>query len=126
VNRKGQVLVLFIIVLPVLFMIMALVIDLGNLYIEKRNIENNINCVLKYSLNNLEDIELATKIRNQLTVNIDDINNLNIKINDQIIEIKLDKNKKGIFNSIMNKPYRISSHYKGYIKDEEIIIRKEA
>lgn len=124
-NRKGQVLVAFIILLPLLFMVMAIIIDLGNLYVQKRNIENNVKDVLKYSLSNLEDIELETKIRNQLNLNIDDIDNLNIKIKDEIIEIKLEKTKKGIFNSIIKKPYEISIHYKGYIKEEQIVVQKE-
>ena len=125
-NRKGQVLVAFVILLPLLFIVLALIIDLGNLYIEKRNVENNIKDALKYSLNNLEDSTLETKIRNQLNLNIDNVSFLKIEINDKIIEIKLKKNIKGIFTSVLNKSYTISSYYKGYIKDEEIIIRKEA
>ena len=126
-NKKGQVLVAFITLLPLLFLLLALIIDLGNLYIEKRRVDNNIRDITQYALNNLEDTALETKIRNQLTLNIENIDNLNISINDKVIEIKLQKNKKGIFNSILNIDYyKITSHYKGYIKNEEIIIRKEA
>ena len=42
-NNKGQTLVTFIIILPILLIILALVVDLGFIYIEKRNIDNNVN-----------------------------------------------------------------------------------
>lgn len=126
-NRKGQVLVAFIILLPVLFIVFALIIDLGNLYIEKRKIDNNIKDVIEYSLNNIEENkDLENKIKNQLNLNIDNIQYLDIKINDKIIEIKLEKTNNSIFSTILNvSNLKISSHYKGYINDDKIVIRKE-
>ena len=70
---------------------------------------------------------LENKLNNQLNLNIEDVQKLNININNQIIEIQLEKTKKGIFTLIFSKSeYKISSHYKGYIINGDMIIRKEA
>lgn len=125
-NKKGQVLVAFIILLPILFMFLGLIVDCGYLYIEKRNVDYNIEDVIEYGLKNIEVNDLENKLRKQLNLNIEDIEKLNIKINNQIIEIELEKHKKSIFTLVFSKhQYQISSHYKGYINNGEIIVRKE-
>lgn len=127
-NKKGQVLIAFILLLPIIFMLAGFIIDCGYLYIEKRKVDNNIKDTLEYGLKNIEEDTnvLEQKLRNQLNLNIEDIKKMNIKINDKIIEIELEKSKKGIFTLILVKSeYKISSHYKGYINNDEIIIRKE-
>ena len=124
-NRRGQVLVAFILLLPIIFMLIALIIDCGYLYIEKRNVDNNIKDVIKYGLKNIEVDGIENKLKNQLYFNIEEIEKLNIKINNKIIEIELEKSKKSIFTLVFSKyKYKITSHYKGYINEEKIVIRK--
>lgn len=126
-NNKGQVLVAFILLLPVLVMLLGLLVDCGYLYYEKRRVDNNLIDALKYGLNNIDEDAnvLKSKIRKQLNLNIEDIQKLDIKIEDNIIEIELKKVKKGIFTVIFSKyQYDISGHYKGYKDMEKIIIRK--
>ena len=125
-NKKGQVLVAVVLLIPIMFMFIGLIIDLGYLYIEKRNIDNNIKDALEYGLKNIEDANIENKLRKQLKLNIENIEKLNIKINDKIIEIELEKSRKGVFTLVFSKSeYKISSHYKGYINEEKIVIRKE-
>jgi len=126
-KNKGQVLVAFILLLPVLFMFMGLIVDVGYLYIEKRHIDNNVKDVLEFGLTHIEQDTniIKNKIKKQLDLNIDDIKNLDIKVENQIIEVKLEKSKKSIFSVIFSKfEYKISSDYRGYINEEEIVIRK--
>lgn len=115
----------FVLLLPILFMLMGLIIDCGYLYIEKRNVDNNIKDALKYGLEHIEDDNVENKIKKQLNLNIEEIDKLNITINDKIIEIQLEKSKNSIFTLIFSKyKYNITSHYKGYENSDEIIIRK--
>ena len=44
-NNKGQSLILFVLMLPVLLFVMILVIDMGNLMVEKQKL-NNINYII--------------------------------------------------------------------------------
>ena len=41
-NSRGQVLVMFIMVLPILFVILTLVAEMGYMHIEKKNISSNL------------------------------------------------------------------------------------
>ena len=45
-NNRGQTLTIFIILIPVLFMLLGVIIDISYATYEKRNVENNI----KYSI----------------------------------------------------------------------------
>ena len=126
-KNKGQVLVAFILLLPVLFMFMGLLVDVGYLYIEKRIVDNNVKDALEFGLNSTEQDTsvIKNKIKNQLHLNVDEIKILDITMENQIIEVKLEKVKKSIFSVIFSKfEYKISSHYRGYINEEEIVIRK--
>lgn len=126
-NNRGQVLIVFILLLPVFLMLSGLIIDTGYLYIEKRNMDNNVKDALKYGLNHL-DIEtsiLKNKIKRQIQNNIEDTSLLQINIDNSIIEIKTNKTRKSIFTVIFSKyEYEISAHYRGYLNNEKIVIRK--
>lgn len=124
-NKKGQVLVTFVLLLPIIFMLIGLIIDCGYLYIEKRNVDNNVKDAIEYGIKHIEEYNIENKLRKQLNLNIDEIEKLNISINDKIIEIELKKYKKSIFTLVFSKhKYEITSHYKGYIKEDKIVIRK--
>lgn len=115
----------FVLLLPIMFMLMGLIIDCGYLYIEKRNVDNNIKDALEYGLKHIEEENIENKLKKQLNLNIEEIEKLDISVNDKKIEIKLEKSKKSIFTLVFSKhKYDISSHYKGYIKEEKIVIRK--
>ena len=106
-------------------MLIGLIIDCGYLYIEKRNVDNNVKDVLEYGLKHIDEENIENKIKGQLNLNIEDIEKLNISINDKKIEIQLEKSQNSIFTLVFSKyKYDISSHYKGYINEDEIVIRK--
>lgn len=85
-NNKGQVLVIFVILIPIIILLFTLVIDIGNMYIEKRNINNNLKYAIEYSNKNNTDIEEI------LNKNLD---NIEIYYDDE--EIKVSKKYNGIF-----------------------------
>ena len=62
-NNKGQILIIFVIMLPILLIILSIAIDLGLLYVDKRNMDNNLKDAVTYYLNHKEDylIEENTK-----------------------------------------------------------------
>ena len=60
-NNKGQSLVLFILIIPILLGIMTLVLDVGNVLIQKNEMDNQIEFILDYGLTNkIEQIEQET------------------------------------------------------------------
>lgn len=127
-NNKGQTLVMFIILLPILLMVFALIIDLGLLGIEKRKIENEVKSTITYGLKNIEEKDLELKLKKLLIKNIDDLEdkniNIKIKIINNYISITVNKKYKPVFNIIKNN-YDITVTYKGNISNDRISIIKE-
>lgn len=117
-NSKGQVLVMFIILLPIFLLMIVFSIDYGLLFVEKRKIDNNTYDAIEYYLKNIEDDEVYNKTYNLLSSNLDDVE-ININDADDIIEIEVISNYNSIINNIINK--NIIIKYKGLKESKEII-----
>ena len=122
-NNKGQSLVMFILIIPVLVLIMILVIDIGNGILEKQRIDNINYLIVNYALDNIDDINLENKLINLITLNDKELSVINVKIENDIVNIELKKNIKGIFNKKL-KLVSVTSKYIGYIDDNKKIIER--
>jgi predicted PurR-regulated permease PerM len=119
-NNKGQTLVIFVIILPIMLIMLTLIVDLGFMCIEKRNIENNVCDSTKYYLENINDDDINNKVNKLLNKNIKNIDKLIINDEEDYIEIKVSKIRKSIYSIITN-DIEISVIYKGYKEDNRII-----
>lgn len=123
-NNKGQVLVVFLLSLPLILFIFALIIDNGYTYIYKRKIENEVKQAIKYRFETTDDTNLiSTKIKG----NIDKYDSSNkIFITQNYISINLEYERKNIFDFILNKSStKIAIRYIGTMENSELIIRKD-
>lgn len=113
-NNKGQVLVIFVILLPIFLLFFTLVIDIGMLSIEKRKIDNNTYDALEYYL----DSNNKEKTIDLLESNIE---NIDVKINDNgnSVELSVSKEYKGIYNIIYDD--KINVTYVGNKETKKII-----
>lgn len=118
-NNKGQVLIIFVIMLPIFLMILALVVDLGLLSIEKRKIRNNTYDAVEYYLNNIDNPEKVEKTTKLLENNLNDID-IKIIDNNEDIVITVTKNYKSLYTIISN-DQEIKITYKGIKESKEII-----
>lgn len=120
-NNKGQSLVLFILLLPILLGIMALVIDVGNALNKKSEMENAIEFVIDYGLKmeSLNESELDLL----LDYNLSDCENI-LNIEEKKIVVSSKTYVDGIFTNILNiKGFPIESSFEGYLVEgkKEII-----
>ena len=121
-NNKGQVLVMFVLLIPIFLLILVLVVDISNLYIKKDEL-NNINylvidSILDKGIDDLEIKDLILKNDKDIIINY-------ININDEVIEISLEKEYNGIFSHLVNMDiYNIESNYKGYKENNKKIIER--
>ena len=120
-NNKGQTLVLFVLMLPIIIFIMLLVIDVSNMVITKQELNNINKMVLNYGLDIIEEENIENKLEDMINKNIS-TNEHTIKIDDGTIEIDLKKEIKGIITK--EKIYEVKSVYKGYIKEDEKVISR--
>lgn len=120
-NNKGQSLVLFILMIPILLGVMALVIDVGNVFNKKNEMENAIEFVIDYGLQKeLEENEL----KKLLNYNLEDCENT-LVIEDGKIIVFSNTYVDGIFSNLLNiKGFSIESSYQGYLDGEKKKIEK--
>lgn len=121
-NRRGQVLILFITLLPLILMCVALIIDTGLLYMEKRHVDLVVKDTTIYGMKNIESVT-EKELYDLLEKNIDDIKEKRVVINDGILRISVSLDKNGLFSGIFNENrYEIKSEYKGMVEQGSIRI----
>ena len=121
-NRKGQVLTLFAILLPLILMAVALIIDTGLLYMEKRHVDLVVKDTTEYGIKNIESVT-EKELYDLLKKNINDMNDVKIIMNNGILKISVSLNKESIFAGIFDSDrYEIKSTYKGMIEQNSIRI----
>ena len=123
-NKKGQVLVLFLILLPFLLLLVGLIIDFGFSYNEKRKIEHAIKDSIFYALDHMNEEETTLKINmtHLLNENIKDIYEIRIEIKNEKITVGVEKRMDTIF---LPKNHTIKLLYQGELINGEKRIKKE-
>lgn len=121
-NNKGQTLIIFVILIPILILVAALVVDTGLMTFEKERyrgiIENGIEEY--FDTGNVEETE---KI-----FSLNDIpkEEYTIIIQEKQIEVSLNTSIEAIFGKIINiEEYEIKMNYVGTKEGERVIINKK-
>ncbi len=126
-DNRGQVLVAFVLLIPIILMLLALIVDVGFLYVEKRKTDNVIKDIVSYGLDNLdlEEATLQTKITKLVNSNLNDVQRLSIEIDADSIEINITRSKQSMFSNVYkDASYKIVSDYVGNITNSIKDIRK--
>ena len=124
-NNRGQVLVVFIILLPIIIGLGALLIDMGfNRY--QVNKLNNLNqMVVSYGLNNIEDDNVYNKMISLMLDNDSKIDNYKLEIKNKKISLTINKTIDSILGKLLKiDNYYLESKYIGYLNDGQKIIEK--
>lgn len=119
-NRKGQALVLFVLLLPLLFIFVMLILEVGLLLLDNNKLDNEIKYTIKHALRTNNIIE--ENIEDMLNENLGEDIAIEIKIATSSVRIKVDKKHKFLF---LKKKHTISSKYHGYKSNDKIYIEKE-
>ncbi len=98
-NKRGQSLITFILILPVIILFVAFIIDSGLSIIEKENVDgiltDNMNMAVKQKNKDVEEIkEVIIKNKDNL--------DLDIKIENNYLKIKAVDKKKNLFGKIID------------------------
>lgn len=125
-NSKGQVLVCFVIFLPILFMMIALIVNLGFFALDKRKIENTVKDAIKYGLKHIDENNIEGTLQELVKQNIDDVleKDVLVIVDNSYVRVKVTKNYEGIFKYLSN-DQTLKISYIGNIQDGKIIISKE-
>ena len=119
-NNKGQSLVMFVVILPVIIMILMMVVDIGKMVNLKSELDNINYIAISYGLDNISDDDIQDKIRKLIYKNKLGIDEVKIEIDDGEVDITL-------VDVILLKEsniLRVRSSYSGIISDEKKIIER--
>ena len=120
-NNKGQSLVIFILIIPILLGIVVLVIDAGNAIYEKNKINNVIEMVLE---DGLEDGYSEEEINKLIDYNLDS-GTYSVDVDNDVINIKVSDDVDGVFSNILDiDGFHIVSEYDGYMENDKKVIEK--
>lgn len=127
-NNKGQTLILFIFLLPIIFMVIALIINYSILSNEKLKLENNIKDAIEYGLkikaeDTLSNDEIENRLKKLLDQNID-YETLNILVDETNIIVTLTKTNSGFINILTNFNKTLELSYCGRIVNGNIEIER--
>ena len=112
-NKKGQALIEFILIMPVFMIIIMSLIDVGNIFIKKDELNKSIETIHElYQNNETEKLVLYTTKEN-IT--------LEENIKDNLVDIKISKKIKinaPILTNILGKEYKIETTKTFYIEEQ--------
>lgn len=126
-GRKGQVLVGFLLLLPLFLILFVFVVDVGFMKITERNVESTIKEAITYGLKQeqLPEDEKQQQIETILKKNIDSIQMLEVTVTSEEIKVHVVVTRQNLFGTLINQRiYKIDKTYKGY-NDQKIRIIKE-
>ena len=124
-NNKGQSLILFIVILPILLLILVLVIDVGRIIVLKQELDNINKIVLDFGLDNLDMDDLNNKMVELVKLNNIELDDININLVEDKLYIELNMDTGGMLSGLVDiSIFDIKSSYVGYIKDEKKIIER--
>lgn len=101
-NHRGQTLILFVLLLPVLLLVLGFLVDIGYLHIQKRKMDTTINDILTYGIEQIETEELEDKLVRLLQLNLNGIEKKEITIQENQITIRVTKKTEHIFPFLGN------------------------
>ena len=115
INNKGQSLVMFVLIIPIFLLILTLVYDVGNAIYEKDRLSNTNYLTIEYGLNNIDTVT-ENDLKNLIEQNTFNLKYIYVTIEENQIEIKMEKDAKSIIGKMFNfNLVKIISHYKGKI-----------
>ena len=125
-NRNGQTLVVFVIIVPVFILLMAFVVDTGYLLKEYTRLNSTTKTVLKTTYEKSNDVNYKEMVVNLFNENKIPVNNLELSVNNEKISIKNQYSIESIFGQIIGlKEYQVKIEMSSYQKDNKIIVEKE-
>lgn len=124
-NNKGQSLVMFVMILPILLMIIMMVIDIGKM-VQRREELDSINYILvDYGLDNIELNNLEDKLKEILDKNDKSIDIVKINIDKESLEVEVIlRDEVDLLVLKDNKLFRVKSDYVGRVVDNKKIIER--
>lgn len=122
-NNKGQSLVMFVLILPIILMILVIVVDIGKMILLRSSL-NNINYIaMDYGLDNIDRENIVDDIKEVIYKNKSDIDSVSVLIDDGKIQITL-KDNVDLLILKDRQLFYVKSTYIGDISDDKKVVER--
>ena len=122
-NNRGQSLVLFVLVIPIVLLVIVGIIDIGKISLLKEELDNINYITIDYGLDNLDKNDINEDLETVIKKNKTDIEKINIEIDNKQIKIVLEDNVNLVLLKNSN-ILSIKSSYIGYLDEDKKIIER--
>ena len=120
-NNRGQTLVLFVILLPIMLLVMVLVFDIGKSIVEKQKLDNISFMIVSYGIEHSKDDNIEDTLKELVTLNYKDATDVEVLVKDDYVSVSLSGKVKGVFGNLVGKSFfEVRSYYIGNINDKKI------
>ena len=122
-NNKGQVLIIFVALIPVMILLFTFLVDYSNILYHQNKLNSVTKTALYYVRDNKENVSVD-KVKELVKRNDNTVNILVCEEKDNIFTLKLSKTISSVFGRIIGKDtYTITSIYK-LDMDKKTIIKE--
>ena len=120
-NNKGQTLVLFVLMLPIMLCLMVLVFDIGKFFCEKQELNHINQMVVSYGIDHYEDEDLENELMELVLLNRDDLSNIFVEVSDDKVCVELFYKDSSILGNIFDiSIFEVYSSYVGNVIDKKV------
>ena len=120
-DNKGQSLIFFVLVLPIIALFMVLLIDVCSYEVQSNHIKNSIKDNIKVVVNS--DIKDEERIKNIIKENIDN-SEVEVIMSDTSVEINVTYKHKSFSKKLISNEPTVNYHYCGNYENKEIKNKK--
>jgi len=123
-NNRGQSLVLFVLLIPLVLMILYAVYEIGRMTLLKHELDNINTIALDYGIDKINDENIDIEIKELIEKNKNDIDEIDIKILDDKMYITLEDSlskKTSLFKNV----FIVKSSYVGYMDNDKKKIERD-
>lgn len=125
-NSRGQSLVLFVLLIPVLFLVLFMVYEIGRMVLLKQKLDNINYLAIDYGVDKMTSDSILDDVRELIIKNKNDIDSIDIKVMDNKIYIVLDDSINKTTSLIKNMElFKVRSSYVGYMDNDKKIIERD-
>ena len=114
---------MFILVMPILFLMFVLVYDIGSALLNKQELDNVNYLTMEYGINHIDEIDIETKLVDMIVLNDLSVSEIYVNVENDKIYITTKKNINGMFAKGF-KILTIESSYVGYIENGKEVIER--
>jgi len=124
-NNKGQTLIMFVLIIPILILVAILAIDIGNISNSKISLNHIHTLALEYGLENKDNANILNDMIDLIQKNDNSITDIRIFEIENGFKIGLSKEENSILGSFINiNNYTILSEYEGRVENNNFIIKR--